>query len=147
MGYNYIDMKQNYTIFILIALVGVVMTMCGRKLNFLLYTSLGRVVIVLSVMGLTIFNKYVGLASIVLITMLYNKMDYREGLECHDPTTGVTTAQDVSDVSKCVFTSAPPDGGTSSSSSLVLEEGKEGDEGDDDENEGGDANQQMSTSM
>jgi hypothetical protein len=119
MGYNYIDMKQNYSIFLLIALVGVVMTMCGRKLNFLLYTSLGRVIIVLSVMGLTIFNKYVGLASIILITMLYNKMDYREGMECVNPLNGVVTTQNVPEVSKCDFTSAPPDGGTSSGSSEV----------------------------
>jgi hypothetical protein len=72
-------MKQNYSIFVSIALVAATMFFCGKNVNFLLYTLLGRTILVLSIIGLTLFNKYVGIIATIIITTLYNINDYKEG--------------------------------------------------------------------
>ena len=72
-------MKQNYSIFVSIALVAATMFFCGKNVNFLLYTLLGRIILVLSIIGLTVFNKYVGILATIFITTLYNISDYKEG--------------------------------------------------------------------
>ena len=72
-------MKQNYSIFVSIALVAATMFFCGKNVNFLLYTLLGRIILVLSIIGLTLFNKYVGILATIFITTLYNISDYKEG--------------------------------------------------------------------
>ena len=72
-------MKQNYSIFVSIALVAATMFFCGKNVNFLLYTVLGRIILVLSIIGLTLFNKYVGILATIFITTLYNISDYKEG--------------------------------------------------------------------
>ena len=72
-------MKQNYSIFVSIALVAATMFFCGKNVNFLLYTLLGRSILVLSIIGLTIFNKYAGILATIIITTLYNISDYKEG--------------------------------------------------------------------
>ena len=73
-------MKQNYSIFVSIALVAATMFFCGKNINFLLYTLLGRSILVLSIIGLTMFNKYAGIIATIIITILYNTNDYKEGL-------------------------------------------------------------------
>ena len=73
-------MKQNYSIFVSIALVAATMFFCGKKIDFLLYTLLGRSIFVLSIIGLTLFNKYAGILATIIITILYNTNDYKEGL-------------------------------------------------------------------
>jgi hypothetical protein len=55
------------------------MFFCGKNINFLLYTLLGRSILVLSVIGLTLFNKYAGIIATIIITTLYNINDYKEG--------------------------------------------------------------------
>ena len=72
-------MKQNYSIFVSIALVAATMFFCGKNIDFLLYTLLGRSILVLSIIGLTLFNKYVGILATIFITTLYNISDYKEG--------------------------------------------------------------------
>ena len=72
-------MKQNYSIFVSIALVAATMFYCGKKIDFLLYTLLGRSILVLSIIGLTLFNKYAGIIATIIITILYNINDYKEG--------------------------------------------------------------------
>jgi hypothetical protein len=72
-------MKQNYSIFVSIALVAATMFFCGKNIDFLLYTLLGRSILVLSIIGLTLFNKYVGIIATIIITTLYNISDYKEG--------------------------------------------------------------------
>jgi len=72
-------MKQNYSIFVSIALVAATMFFCGKNIDFLLYTLLGRSILVLSIIGLTIFNKYVGILATIIVTTLYNISDYKEG--------------------------------------------------------------------
>jgi hypothetical protein len=72
-------MKQNYSIFVSIALVAATMFFCGKNIDFLLYTLLGRSILVLSVIGLTLFNKYAGIIATIIITTLYNTNDYKEG--------------------------------------------------------------------
>lgn len=72
-------MKQNYSIFVSIALVAATMFFCGKNVDFLLYTLLGRGIIVLAIIGLTIFNKYVGILATIFVTTLYNISDYKEG--------------------------------------------------------------------
>lgn len=72
-------MKQNYSIFVSIALVATTMFFCGKNVDFLLYTLLGRSILVLSIIGLTIFNKYVGILATIIVTTLYNISDYKEG--------------------------------------------------------------------
>jgi hypothetical protein len=56
------------------------MFFCGKKIDFLLYTLLGRSILVLSIIGLTLFNKYAGIIATIIITILYNTNDYKEGL-------------------------------------------------------------------
>ena len=73
-------MKQNYSIFVSIALVAATMFFCGKNVDFLLYTLLGRSILVLSIIGLTLFNKYAGILATIIITILYNINDYKEGL-------------------------------------------------------------------
>jgi hypothetical protein len=73
-------MKQNYSIFVSIALVAATMFFCGKKIDFLLYTLLGRSILVLSIIGLTLFDKYAGILATIIITTLYNINDYKEGL-------------------------------------------------------------------
>jgi hypothetical protein len=73
-------MKQNYSIFVSIALVAATMFFCGKNVDFLLYTLLGRTILVLSIIGLTLFNKYAGIIATIIITTLYNINDYKEGL-------------------------------------------------------------------
>jgi hypothetical protein len=72
-------MKQNYSIFVSIVLVAATMFFCGKNVDFLLYTLLGRSIIVLSIIGLTIFNKYLGILATIFVTTLYNISDYKEG--------------------------------------------------------------------
>ena len=72
-------MKQNYSIFVSIALVAATMFFCGKNIDFLLYTLLGRSILVLSIIGLTLFNKYAGIIATIIITILYNTNDYKEG--------------------------------------------------------------------
>jgi hypothetical protein len=72
-------MKQNYSIFVSIALVAATMFFCGKNVDFLLYTLLGRSILVLSIIGLTLFNKYAGIIATIIITTLYNTNDYKEG--------------------------------------------------------------------
>ena len=72
-------MKQNYFIFVSIALVAATMFFCGKNVDFLLYTLLGRIIIVLAIIGLTIFNKYLGILATIFVTTLYNISDYKEG--------------------------------------------------------------------
>jgi hypothetical protein len=72
-------MKQNYSIFVSIALVAATMFFCGKKIDFLLYTLLGRSILVLSIIGLTLFDKYAGILATIIITILYNRNDYKEG--------------------------------------------------------------------
>ena len=72
-------MKQNYSIFVSIALVAATMFFCGKNVDFLLYTLLGRTILVLSIVGLTLFNKYAGIIATIIITILYNINDYKEG--------------------------------------------------------------------
>ena len=72
-------MKQNYSIFVSIALVAATMFFCGKNIDFLLYTLLGRSILVLSIIGLTTFNKYAGILATIIITTLYNISDYKEG--------------------------------------------------------------------
>ena len=72
-------MKQNYSIFVSIALVAATMFFCGKNIDFLLYTLLGRSILVLSIIGLTLFNKYAGILATIIITILYNTNDYKEG--------------------------------------------------------------------
>jgi len=73
-------MKQNYSIFVSIALVAATMFFCGKNIDFLLYTLLGRSILVLSIIGITLFNKYAGIIATIIITTLYNTNDYKEGL-------------------------------------------------------------------
>lgn len=72
-------MKQNYSIFVSIVLVAATMFFCGKNIDFLLYTLLGRSILVLSIIGLTIFNKYLGILATIFVTTLYNISDYKEG--------------------------------------------------------------------
>jgi len=73
-------MNQNYSIFVSMALVAATLIICGKNIDFLLYTILGRIIIVLYIIGLTIFNKYVGIIATIVVTTLYNVNYYKEGL-------------------------------------------------------------------
>jgi hypothetical protein len=123
-------MKQNYSIFVSIALVATTMFFCGKNVNFLLYTLLGRSILVLSIIGLTIFNKYVGILATIIVTTLYNISDYKEGFIDED-------GEDEKDADK-VETPAPSSNalygaGTSSSPAEVAQEEANAEEEDDDE--------------
>lgn len=116
-------MKQNYSIFVSIALVAATMFFCGKNLDFLLYTLLGRSILVLSIIGLTLFNKYVGIIATIVITTLYNISDYKEGF----------TDENGNEIEKTDSSSlnAPYGAGTSSSSPADV--AQEEDDDDDDE--------------
>lgn len=124
-------MKQNYSIFVSIALVAATMFFCGKNVDFLLYTLLGRSILVLSVIGLTLFNKYVGILATIIITILYNMNDYKEGY------TGFTDENDISSgeiENSNPVSNTPYGGGTfSSPAEIDKEEEENAEEADDDE--------------
>lgn len=72
-------MKKINPIFVSMALVVATLFFCGKKMNFLLYTLLGRIIIVLFIIGLTIVNKYAGIAATLIVSALYYHNDYKEG--------------------------------------------------------------------
>jgi hypothetical protein len=123
-------MKQNYSIFVSIALVAATMFFCGKNVDFLLYTLLGRSILVLSIIGLTIFNKYVGILATIIVTTLYNINDYKEGF------TG-ENGEDEEDAAKvenpAPSSNTPYGSGTSSSPAEVAQEEANAEEEDDDE--------------
>lgn len=127
-------MKQNYSIFVSIALVAATMFFCGKNVDFLLYTLLGRSILVLSIIGLTLFNKYVGILATIIITILYNMNDYKEGY------TGFTDENDIStgEIINPVPDSITPYGAETFSSPAEIEdeeeeEGANAEEADDNE--------------
>ena len=119
-------MKQNYSIFVSIALVAATMFFCGKNVNFLLYTLLGRSILVLSIIGLTIFNKYVGILATIIVTTLYNINDYKEGFTDENGENGSEIETPTPSLN------APYGAGTSSSPAEVAQE-EANDEEDDDE--------------
>jgi hypothetical protein len=110
-------MKQNYSIFVSIALVAATMFFCGKNVDFLLYTLLGRSIIVLSIIGLTIFNKYVGIIVTILVTTLYNISDYKEGFTGEN---GDETENELGNPEPSL--NAPYGAGTSSSPAEIAQE-------------------------
>jgi len=117
-------MKQNYSIFVSIALVAATMFFCGKNIDFLLYTLLGRSILVLSIIGLTLFNKYVGILATIFITTLYNISDYKEGF----------TDENGNEIENPMPSSNTPHGaGTFSSPSEIAQEEANAEEEDDDE--------------
>ena len=72
-------MKKINPIFVSMALVVATLCFCGKKMNFLLYTLLGRIIIVLFIIGFTIVNKYAGIAATLIVSALYYHNDYKEG--------------------------------------------------------------------
>ena len=127
-------MKQNYSIFVSIALVAATMFFCGKNVNFLLYTLLGRIILVLSIIGLTLFNKYVGILATIFITTLYNISDYKEGFIDED---GVEI-ENPEPSSNALY-------GTESFSSSSPAEIAQDDDDDDDEDENGDDSGELTT--
>jgi hypothetical protein len=127
-------MKQNYSIFVSIALVAATMFFCGKNVNFLLYTLLGRSILVLSIIGLTLFNKYVGILATIFITTLYNISDYKEGFIDED---GVEI-ENPEPSSNALY-------GTESFSSSSPAEIAQDDDDDDDEDENGDDSGELTT--
>jgi hypothetical protein len=128
-------MKQNYSIFVSIALVAATMFFCGKNINFLLYTLLGRTILVLSIIGLTLFNKYVGIIATIIITTLYNIHDYKEGFTGEN---GETDENDENDLNGSKIenpnpSTTPHGGGTFSSPAEVEQEEANAEEEDDDE--------------
>ena len=120
-------MKQNYSIFVSIALVAATMFFCGKNVDFLLYTLLGRSILVLSIIGLTIFNNYVGILATIIVTTLYNISDYKEGFTGENDVNG-------SEIENPAPSSNTPYGaGTSSSPAEVAQEEANAEEEDDDE--------------
>jgi hypothetical protein len=119
-------MKQNYSIFVSIALVAATMFFCGKNLNFLLYTLLGRSILVLSVIGLTIFNKYVGILATIIVTTLYNISDYKEGFTGEN---GDETENELGNPEPSL--NAPYGAGTSSSPAEIAQEEDDDDDYDD----------------
>lgn len=120
-------MKQNYSIFVSIALVAATMFFCGKNVDFLLYTLLGRSILVLSIIGLTLFNKYVGIIATIIITTLYNMNDYKEGFTGENDVSG-SKIEDPKPVSN-----TPYGAGTFSSPAQVEQEEANAEEEDDDE--------------
>ncbi len=120
-------MKQNYSIFVSIALVAATMFFCGKNVGFLLYTLLGRSILVLSIIGLTLFNKYVGIIATIIITTLYNMNDYKEGFTGENDVSG-SKIEDPNPVSN-----TPYGAGTFSSPAQVEQEEANAEEEDDDE--------------
>lgn len=86
-----------------IALVVFVMILCGKNVNYLLYTFLGRLVLILSVIGFTIVNKYFGILATILIFSLYSSMDFTEGFTDEKEKKG-PVAEEINPA----FTSSPP---------------------------------------
>ena len=121
-------MKQNYSIFVSIALVAATMFFCGKNVNFLLYTLLGRIILVLSIIGLTLFNKYVGILATIFITTLYNISDYKEGFIDEN---GNETESELGNPQPSL--NAPYGAGTSSSPAEIAQEEANDEEEDDDE--------------
>ena len=120
-------MKQNYSIFVSIALVAATMFFCGKNVDFLLYTLLGRSILVLSIIGLTIFNKYVGILATIIVTTLYNINDYKEGFTDENGENGSEIETPTPSLN------APYGAGTSSSPAEVAQEDANAEEEDDDE--------------
>ena len=81
-------MKKINPIFVSMALVVATLFFCGKNMNFLLYTLLGRIIMVLFIIGLTIVNKYAGIIATLTISALYYHTDYREGLVEGGPKAG-----------------------------------------------------------
>jgi hypothetical protein len=127
-------MKQNYSIFVSIALVAATMFFCGKNVNFLLYTLLGRIILVLSIIGLTLFNKYVGILATIFITTLYNISDYKEGFIDED---GIEI-ENPEPSSNALY-------GTESFTSSSPAEIAQDDDDDDDEDENGDDSGELTT--
>ena len=121
-------MKQNYSIFVSIALVAATMFFCGKNVDFLLYTLLGRSILVLSIIGLTIFNKYVGILATIFVTTLYNISDYKEGFTDEN---GNETESEIQNPVQAL--NAPYGAGTSSSPAEIAQEEANAEEEDDDE--------------
>jgi hypothetical protein len=121
-------MKQNYSIFVSIALVATTMFFCGKNVDFLLYTLLGRSILVLSIIGLTIFNKYVGIIATIIVTTLYNISDYKEGFTGEN---GDETENELGSPEPSL--NAPYGAGTSSSPAEIAQEEANDEEEDDDE--------------
>jgi hypothetical protein len=121
-------MKQNYSIFVSIALVAATMFFCGKNVDFLLYTLLGRSILVLSIIGLTIFNKYVGILATIFVTTLYNISDYKEGFNGE---TGDESENELGNLQQSL--NAPYGAGTSSSPAEIAQEEANDEEEDDDE--------------
>jgi hypothetical protein len=119
-------MKQNYSIFVSIALVAATMFFCGKNVDFLLYTLLGRSIIVLSIIGLTIFNKYVGIIATIFVTTLYNISDYKEGFTGEN---GDETENELGNPEPSL--NAPYGAGTSSSPAEIAQEEDDDDDYDD----------------
>ena len=123
-------MKQNYSIFVSIALVAATMFFCGKNVNFLLYTLLGRTILVLSTIGLTLFNKYAGIVATIIITTLYNINDYKEGFTGEN---GETDLNGSEIENPNPSTNTPYGAGTFSSPAEVEQEEANAEEEDDDE--------------
>lgn len=121
-------MKQNYSIFVSIALVAATMFFCGKNVDFLLYTLLGRSILVLSIIGLTIFNKYVGILATIFVTTLYNISDYKEGFIDEN---GNETETEIGNPNPSL--NAPYGAGTSSSPAEIAQKEANDEEEDDDE--------------
>ena len=121
-------MKQNYSIFVSIVLVAATMFFCGKNVDFLLYTLLGRSIIVLSIIGLTIFNKYLGILATIFVTTLYNISDYKEGFTDEN---GDETGNELGSPEPSL--NAPYGAGTSSSSPAEVAQKEANDEEEDDD--------------
>jgi hypothetical protein len=118
-------MKQNYSIFVSIALVAATMFFCGKNIDFLLYTLLGRSILVLSVIGLTLFNKYAGIIATIIITTLYNINDYKEGF----------TGENASKIERPKPTSNTPYGAEAFSSPAEIEKEEDDEEEEEEEDD------------
>jgi hypothetical protein len=106
------------------------MFFCGKNVNFLLYTLLGRSILVLSIIGLTIFNKYVGILATIIVTTLYNINDYKEGFAGEN---GEDEKDAVEVENPAPSSNTPYGAGTSSSPAEVAQEEANDEEEDDDE--------------
>jgi hypothetical protein len=104
------------------------MFFCGKNVDFLLYTLLGRSILVLSIIGLTIFNKYVGIIATIIVTTLYNISDYKEGFTGEN---GNETENELGSPEPSL--NAPYGAGTSSSPAEIAQEEANDEEEDDDE--------------
>lgn len=118
-------MKIINPIFVSMALVVATLFFCGKKMNFLLYTLLGRIIIVLFIIGLTIVNKYAGIVATFTISALYYHTDYKEGfVEANeDDDEDDEDDEDDDEPQNAEYSSGPaftPTGGDISSSSAVF---------------------------